>query len=543
MSCSRTFRVWTVLVGVALAAACGGGDSDSPTALPTVPDPSVMQPVVSVEVSSPAEPTALGEPLQLGETLQLSVEALDENGQAVAGVEFSWESSNTSVATVDATGLVTGVAEGTATITASAGDVQATVEITVVSAMQPVVSVEVSPSAETITLGGTLQLSAAAFDENGQAVSGAEFSWESSNASVATVDATGLVTGVAEGTATITASAGDVQGRAHIAVANPAANQAPEAVGTIPPRTMTAGQSATLDLSPFFSDPDGDALTYTAESSDGGVVTATVSGSTLTVTAVAAGTATLTVTAADPDGLMATQSANVTVERDGGGGGGAFRDDFTSSASLSDWEILNADAVVSGGLLRLTSYYGDGRAFRELDKPITSTSWTIRARLGRATTAGRVAVLWDTGLDRRTQFRFEIGDNGDGDSYYLWVWDEESFAGPGWYNVISDDPGKSDAIHDGPNELTTIAFGWQGEFFVAVAGDTELFRARPNQDFISSTGGDYSVTLGQITGISLVREDYRGAASAGLFDWVEVIGGGSSAAPADVSGETSPQRR
>ena len=217
-------RVWTVLAVVALATACGGGDSDSPTALPTVPGPSVMQPVVSVEVSSPAEPTALGEPLQLGETLQLSVEALDENGQAVAGVEFSWESNNTSVATVDATGLVTAVAEGTATITASAGDVQAMVEITVVSATQPVVSVEVSPSAETITLGGTLQLSAEAFDENGQAVAGVEFSWESNNTLVATVDATGLVTGVAEGTATIFASAGSVQGRAHIAVVNPVAS-------------------------------------------------------------------------------------------------------------------------------------------------------------------------------------------------------------------------------------------------------------------------------------------------------------------------------
>ena len=217
-------RVWTVLAVVALATACGGGDSGGPTALPTVPDPSVMQPVVSVEVSSPAEPTALGEPLQLGEMLQLSVEALDEHGQAVAGVEFSWESSNTSVATVDATGLVTAVAAGTATITASAGDVQATVEITVVSATQPVVSVEVSPSAETIAIGTTRQLSAEAFDENGQAVAGVEFSWESNNTPVATVDATGLVTGVAEGSATIFASAGSVQGRAHIAVVNPVAS-------------------------------------------------------------------------------------------------------------------------------------------------------------------------------------------------------------------------------------------------------------------------------------------------------------------------------
>ena len=301
MSCSRTIRVWTVLAGVAVAAACGGGDSGGPTAPPTVDPPrattvmvspataeldvgeivqltavvrdqnsnvmagasvtwmsgagtvatvnasglvtgvaggtatitarsgsaqgtaqitvvSVTAPVVSVEVSSPAEPIALGE------ALQLSAEALDENGRPIPGVEFSWESSNTSVATVDATGLVTAVAAGTATITASAGDVQATVDITVVSAMQPVVSVEVSPSAETIAIGTTRQLSAEAFDENGQAVAGVEFSWESNNTPVATVDASGLVTGVAEGSATIFASAGSVQGRAHIAVVNPVAS-------------------------------------------------------------------------------------------------------------------------------------------------------------------------------------------------------------------------------------------------------------------------------------------------------------------------------
>ena len=93
-----------------------------------------------------------------------------------------------------------------------------------------------------------------------------------------------------------------------------AANQAPEAVGAIPPQTMTAGQTATVDVSPFFSDPDGDALTYTAESSDAAVLTASMSGSSLTVTAVSVGTATVTVTASDPDGLTATQSAEVTVE-------------------------------------------------------------------------------------------------------------------------------------------------------------------------------------------------------------------------------------
>ena len=111
--------------------------------------------------------------------------------------------------------LVTAVAEGVATITASAGEASGSA---VVPVMQPVASVQVSPSAETIGLGSTLQLTAEAFDENGEAVAGVEFSWESSDAAVAAVDAGGLVTGVAEGTATITASAGSGQGTAEITV-------------------------------------------------------------------------------------------------------------------------------------------------------------------------------------------------------------------------------------------------------------------------------------------------------------------------------------
>ena len=81
-------------------------------------------------------------------------------------------------------------------------------------------SVEVSPSAETIELGSTLQLTAEAFDENGEAVAEVEFAWETSDAAVAAVDAGGLVTGVAVGTARITASAGSGQGTAEVTVAD-----------------------------------------------------------------------------------------------------------------------------------------------------------------------------------------------------------------------------------------------------------------------------------------------------------------------------------
>ena len=94
----------------------------------------------------------------------------------------------------------------------------------------------------------------------------------------------------------------------------PPPNRAPTAVGSIAAQTITAGESATVNVSSNFNDPDGDALTYTAATSDAGVATASVAGSTVTITGVAAGSATITVTARDPGGLSATQTISVTVE-------------------------------------------------------------------------------------------------------------------------------------------------------------------------------------------------------------------------------------
>lgn len=95
-------------------------------------------------------------------------------------------------------------------------------------------------------------------------------------------------------------------------------NSAPEAVGSIPAQTLTAGGTAgSVNAGRYFRDPDGETLTYTARSGRSGVVTAGVSGSTVTLTPVAAGTATVTVTARDPGGLSATQSIAVTVQAGG----------------------------------------------------------------------------------------------------------------------------------------------------------------------------------------------------------------------------------
>ena len=240
---------------------------------------------------------------------------------------------------------------------------------------------------------------------------------ESSDAEVAAAGIEGsslTVTAVAEGTATVTVTAADPEGltaaqSAEVTVE--AANQAPEAVGAIPARAMTEGDEVVVDVSPFFSDPDGDELTYTAESSDAEVAAAGIEGSSLTVTAVAEGSATVTVTAADPDGLTAAQSAEVTVEARTG-----FRDDFDSDASLDDWEIINAEAEVEDGLLRLTINTDDvlGIADREVD-PIL-TDWTIRVRMGRAADDGTVRVHWFTEDDDFPIYGVSLGP-ADEDNY------------------------------------------------------------------------------------------------------------------------------
>ena len=93
-------------------------------------------------------------------------------------------------------------------------------------------------------------------------------------------------------------------------------NEGPEAVGAMAPKVLEAyGAAAEEDLAPYFRDPDGDALSYVAESSSSGVAIASVTaGGRLSIAPQALGAATVTVTASDPGGLTATQQVQVTVE-------------------------------------------------------------------------------------------------------------------------------------------------------------------------------------------------------------------------------------
>ena len=89
-------------------------------------------------------------------------------------------------------------------------------------------------------------------------------------------------------------------------------NVAPRAKGTIPAQTLNVGTSKSLNVSENFVDDNRDTLTYSANSSDNSIATASVFGSQVTITPKRAGSATITLTAND-DTLTATQTFTITV--------------------------------------------------------------------------------------------------------------------------------------------------------------------------------------------------------------------------------------
>ena len=139
-----------------------------------------------------------------GDTVRMSAGAFDANDNPIADADFNWSSSDESVVTVDATGLVTAAGNGSASVSAAFGAMSGSAAFSVA---QQTTEILVSPAADTLrALGATLQMSAEARDANGYPVEGAEFTWSSGDESVVTVDATGLVTTIEPGSVEVTAN-------------------------------------------------------------------------------------------------------------------------------------------------------------------------------------------------------------------------------------------------------------------------------------------------------------------------------------------------
>lgn len=261
--------------------------------------------------------------MPLGQTIAMI--ARDQNG---ATLPVQWGTTNASVASVSSTGIVTARRVGRVLISARWGNqtrYSATASIDVRTSVVAM-SIVLTPDSVTIGQGATSQLTAQALDSSNARVL-VPITWSSSNPAVATVSSTGVVSGVAPGGATITASAGQHSAATSVTV-NPATELPPPpppppappvpvtptapvvASVVIAPSAVTLEQGGTSLLSAQALDSTGaamSAVSFTWSSSNPQVATVTGSGS---VAAVAAGTATVTATAANGRSGSATVTVN-----------------------------------------------------------------------------------------------------------------------------------------------------------------------------------------------------------------------------------------
>lgn len=180
-SCRRWRSLAAVLV-VALAAGCK-------------PKPAEVR-------LTPAKLTFYGP----GHTQVLKFDVLDRKGRSIPGATVNWNSDKPKIAAVDANGLVRSLAPGRATVTATLQSASGSAAIEVVDA----VSLVVSPNRMTLVgpAGTKMALSAEVKDAKGNVVNQPP-KWMSGDPKVASVDASGVVTSISEGRATVIASLGN----------------------------------------------------------------------------------------------------------------------------------------------------------------------------------------------------------------------------------------------------------------------------------------------------------------------------------------------
>jgi len=250
---------------------------------------------VSAVIVSPSQVS-----LEPGQTRQLTAQVTDDQGNVLSGRPISYSSDNAAVATVSASGLVTGVAPGTAKVTATSEGKSGTADVTVTAV--PVASVDVAPAQSSLTVGQTVTLVATARDAKGNVLQGRGTAWTSGSTSIATVSSAGVVTAVGPGDVFIFAAIEGKFGSAVVNVRQPPPPPGPVDKITVSPATatMTANQTQTLQLTATLTDANGTVLTgrqITWSSSNllratvdqTGRVTARASKGTVTITATSEG--------------------------------------------------------------------------------------------------------------------------------------------------------------------------------------------------------------------------------------------------------------
>ncbi|HEY2467369.1 MAG TPA: Ig-like domain-containing protein [Terracidiphilus sp.] len=232
--------------------------------------------------------------LAAGSTVQLGAQGAysDKTTQSITN-QVTWQSSDSTVASVSTSGLVTAVKAGTVTITAAMNSVSGTAGVTVTAAAVVLNAINVGTPSPSMAAGGTEQLTATGvYSDNSTQLLTSQVAWSSSDTTVASVSASGVLTGVKAGSVTVTATLGTISGIGSVSVSAPALSSV-----TIFPAafSIASGQNKQLSATGFYANGTSQDVTNQVAWNSQNTASATVSSSGL-VSGVSAGTATITAT-------------------------------------------------------------------------------------------------------------------------------------------------------------------------------------------------------------------------------------------------------
>jgi uncharacterized protein YjdB len=221
---------------------------------------------------------------EAGQSVALSAQAVTAEGKAVEKAELAFASTNTKVATVDATGKVTAVKSGSANISVTSGEVSASAPVEVI--IPSAILIKGAPF--TLTgLDSDAVVEAEVQDDAGRPVKESKLDFAAADASVVQVEGNRLVAkGV--GTAKVTATSGKLTQEFEVTVKLPEVDAV--AFETVP-ATLKVGESAPLAV--VAKGTDGAAIkgvSFTFTTSDEKIATVDAAGN---VTAVKAGAVTI----------------------------------------------------------------------------------------------------------------------------------------------------------------------------------------------------------------------------------------------------------
>jgi uncharacterized protein YjdB len=329
---SSTGIVSGVAAGSAtISASTAGVSGSSAIAVTAGPPP---PPVVTTVTVSPTSASVVA-----GATTTLQATVKDQNGNVMTGQTVTWTTGNAAAATVNSSGVVTGVAAGSATITATSSGKTGTSSITVTAVAPVVTTVTVAPTSASVVAGATTTLVATVKDQNGNAMSGQTVTWSTNNAAAATVNSSGMVTGVAAGSAIITATSSGKSGTSSVTVT---AVAPVVTTVTVAPTSASVVAGATTTLQATVKDQNGNSMTGQAVTwSTNNAAAATVSSSGV-VTGVAAGSATITATNSGKSG-----TSSITVTAVSGGGTLLLQENFEDANLASRGWYDNTSVVIS----------------------------------------------------------------------------------------------------------------------------------------------------------------------------------------------------